>query len=58
MGLEEFLQNNYISMIDSIISKHGTCGNFVDEWNIPIPDKKDFKGRYYFERVKVHSTGY
>ena len=52
MIIEESQQNNYMSMIDGIISQHGVNGNFVDGWSIPSHGKKDFKGRYYFEKLK------
>ena len=50
---EESKQNDYVSMIEQMLQKHSLNGNFIDGWE---PDKitegKDFKGRYYFEKLQ------
>ena len=48
-------KTKYQGMIDNMIEKHGTDGKFIDGWELPTdPTKKDYKGRYYFE--KLHLT--
>lgn len=52
-------QDAYENMIQQMISKHGIDAKFVDGWSPPRRDtdmmpKKDFKGRYYYE--KLHLT--
>lgn len=45
-------QNDYLSMMEDMMSKHQN-ETFVDGW-IPVkPGEKDFKGRYYFEKLKL-----
>ncbi len=45
-------KNKYQTMIDDMFEKHGKDGKFVDGWQLPTdPAKKDFKGRYYFEKL-------
>jgi 5'-3' exonuclease len=35
-----------------VVSKH-TSDEFVDGWTPVKPGEKDFKGRYYFEKLKL-----
>ena len=46
-------QNDYLSMIEVMMAKHSLNGKFVDGWTpVTVPGQKDFKGRYYFEKLK------
>ena len=52
-------QGAYEDMIHKMIAKNGIDAKFVDGWSLPTaeaeaPASKDFKGRYYFE--KLHFT--
>ena len=49
---EDAKQNDYLSMMQEMMSKHHS-GPFVDGWSPIKPGEKDFKGRYYFEKLKL-----
>eukprot|EP00529_Nitzschia_sp_RCC80_P006714 CAMPEP_0113505620 /NCGR_PEP_ID=MMETSP0014_2-20120614/35426_1 /TAXON_ID=2857 /ORGANISM="Nitzschia sp." /LENGTH=1609 /DNA_ID=CAMNT_0000400969 /DNA_START=116 /DNA_END=4945 /DNA_ORIENTATION=- /assembly_acc=CAM_ASM_000159 len=49
---EDAKQNDYLSMIENVMSQH-TNEEFVDGWTPVNPGEKDFKGRYYFEKLKL-----
>jgi len=52
---EESKQLDYLTMIEDMMAKHSISGAFVDGWTPPAnPGQKDFKGRYYYE--KLHLT--
>jgi 5'-3' exoribonuclease 1 len=53
MAIEESKQHDYMTMINGILLKHGPNGNFVDGWTLPTAERKDFKGRYYFEKLNL-----
>lgn len=44
--------DNYDTMIQNMIAKYGAGAKFVDGWQVPQKGKKDFKGLYYFEKLK------
>lgn len=47
-------QADYLTTIEAIMAKHSADGNFVDGWTpVTDPGKKDFKGRYYFEKLQL-----
>jgi 5'-3' exoribonuclease 1 len=50
---EEEKQNSYNNMLEDLLSMH-SASSFVDGWT-PIVEtgRKDFKGRYYFEKLKL-----
>jgi len=51
--IESAKQGDYQSMLDDMLETHGIGGKFVDGWELPTdPKKKDFKGRYYFEKLE------
>jgi 5'-3' exonuclease len=46
-------QQSYQAMLDGLMVTHNHS-NFVDGWElVSDPDEKDFKGRYYFEKLKL-----
>jgi 5'-3' exoribonuclease 1 len=52
---EDSKQSDYLTMIESLLQKHSIGdGSFVEGW-VPVtePGQKDFKGRYYFEKLKM-----
>jgi 5'-3' exoribonuclease 1 len=52
--MEEEKQNNYQSMIESMLEKHSP-DEFVDGWTAVSSENggKDFKGQYYYEKMKL-----
>ena len=51
--LEDEKQNGYMAMLQQMLSKHDEK-DFVDGWApVKDDDKKDFKGRYYFEKLEL-----
>mmetsp|Transcript_30068 Transcript_30068/g.72162 ORF Transcript_30068/g.72162 Transcript_30068/m.72162 type:complete len:1544 (+) Transcript_30068:2-4633(+) len=49
---EDAKQNDYMSMMEALMAKvEGQ--QFVDGWTPIQPGQKDFKGRYYFEKLKL-----
>jgi len=52
LAAEDSKQNDYLGMVETILSKY-TDKDFVDGWT-PVHEagEKDFKGRYYFEKLK------
>ena len=50
---ENAKQNDYMTMIEGLLSKH-SADEFVDGWK-PVTEagEKDFKGRYYFEKMQL-----
>lgn len=51
-------QSDYQTMIADMLSKisineDGTSNDFVSGWNPAQPRQKDFKGRYYFEKMAM-----
>lgn len=51
---EESKQLDYLTTIEDLMAKHSISENFVDGWTPAADGQKDFKGRYYFE--KLHLT--
>ena len=50
---ESSKQNDYMDMLTEIMAKH-SISDYVDGWQPPVDsEKKDFKGRYYFEKMKM-----
>jgi 5'-3' exonuclease len=49
---EDAKQNDYLSMIEEVMGKHNGA-EFVDGWTPVKPGEKDFKGRYYYEKLKL-----
>ena len=50
---ESMKQKDYTAMIEGILTKHNV-NDFVDGWNpVSETDAKDFKGRYYFEKMSL-----
>lgn len=46
-------QNDYMSMIETLVAKHSP-ENFVEGWKpVTTAGEKDFKGRYYYEKMKL-----
>ena len=46
-------QQDYMTMITDVVAKHST-NDFVDGWTpVRQPGEKDFKGRYYFEKLNM-----
>lgn len=45
-------QNDYDTMIENLLAKNSDA-TFVDGWSPALADEKDFKGRYYFEKLKL-----
>lgn len=52
---ETLKQGDYLTMIETLIARHNASGEpFVDGWTpVSKPGQKDFKGRYYFEKLKM-----
>ena len=48
-------QNDYMSMVESMMAKTTLTGDdFVDGWTpVSEPGEKDYKGRYYYEKMKL-----
>mmetsp|Transcript_7356 Transcript_7356/g.11073 ORF Transcript_7356/g.11073 Transcript_7356/m.11073 type:complete len:1538 (+) Transcript_7356:75-4688(+) len=60
-------QGEYETMIHDMIAKNGVDAKFVDGWALPTADSdsehssKDFKGRYYYEKLRftpLHIDGH
>ncbi|KAG7363576.1 XRN 5'-3' exonuclease [Nitzschia inconspicua] len=51
-AVEDAKQNDYLSMMNELMSKHKN-DTFIDGWTPVNPGEKDFKGRYYFEKLKL-----
>jgi len=53
-NVEKSKQNSYQAMIQDMMEKHSKeDGAFVEGWELPTDaDKKDHKGRYYFEKLE------
>lgn len=49
---EEAKQNDYTSMMEQLMAKNKNA-TFVDGWKPPQSSEKDFKGRYYYEKMKL-----
>jgi len=50
-------QTNYQAVIESMLEKNSSDGSLVDGWQpVTDPKKKDFKGRYYFEKFTMIPT--
>ena len=45
-------QNDYLTMMEGLIAKQQNA-TFVDGWTPVAPGEKDFKGRYYYEKLKL-----
>jgi 5'-3' exoribonuclease 1 len=46
-------QNNYATMIEGLLENYGP-DDFVDGWKpVTAREQKDFKGRYYYEKMKI-----
>jgi 5'-3' exoribonuclease 1 len=46
-------QGDYLSMIQNMLATAGDA-DFVDGWKpVTVPGQKDFKGRYYYEKMKM-----
>jgi hypothetical protein len=50
-AMEEAKQGDYLTMIQGIV--HNKDATFVDGWSPAPPGKKDFKGSYYYEKLKL-----
>ena len=51
-AMERSKQLDYMDMIKKMTAKHSIDGKFVDGWSPQTdPGKKDFKGRYYYEKL-------
>ena len=57
-AVEAGKQGKYEQMIADMIAKHGKDAKFVDGWSLPSSESeegntpsKDFKGRYYYEKL-------
>jgi 5'-3' exonuclease len=48
-------QGDYLSMIENMMATAGNA-TFVDGWTPVDPGQKDFKGRYYYEKLKLKPT--
>lgn len=46
-------QSKYESMVEGILEKSGAGAKFVDGFDKEMDLSKDFKGRYYFEKLKM-----
>lgn len=48
-------QSDYMSMIETMMANQSLKdGNFVDGWEpVKVVGEKDFKGRYYFEKLRL-----
>jgi 5'-3' exonuclease len=45
-------QSTYESMVETMIQKHGKDSQFIEGWSaVKESGSKDFKGRYYFEKL-------
>jgi 5'-3' exonuclease len=54
-ALEVEKEEHYLAMIEGMMKTHSLEGHFVDKKKpMPTPGEKDYKGRYYFE--KLHLT--
>ena len=55
---EDAKQNDYVGMIQVMMAKANlSTEDFVDGWTpVTNPGDKDFKGRYYFEKLKLTPT--
>lgn len=53
MAVEASKQNDYMGMIETMLSKYAD-NDYVDGWT-PVREagQKDFKGRYYYEKLKL-----
>lgn len=51
-GMEALQQQDYMTMITDVVEKHSD-GDFVSGWTPVQPGEKDFKGRYYFEKLQM-----
>lgn len=49
---EDAKQNDYLSMMEALMAKSKDA-TFVDGWTPVKPGEKDFKGRYYYEKLKL-----
>jgi 5'-3' exoribonuclease 2 len=49
---EDIKQNDYQGMIQELMSNHQNA-TFVDGWTPVKPGEQDFKGRYYYEKLKL-----
>lgn len=52
---EDSKQSDYMNMMQNLMTKHSN-EEFVDGWTPVKPGEKDFKGRYYFEKLKLTPT--
>jgi 5'-3' exoribonuclease 2 len=57
-AVEESKQDDYVSMIESMMAKRRLNElDFVEGWTpVTTPGQKDFKGRYYYEKLKLTPT--
>jgi 5'-3' exoribonuclease 1 len=47
-------QNDYLSMITAMMARPDDSLDFVDGWTpVTEPGEKDYKGRYYYEKMKL-----
>jgi 5'-3' exoribonuclease 1 len=49
---EDAKQNDYLGMMENLMAKQKGA-TYVDGWAPPQPGGKDFKGRYYYEKMKL-----
>jgi 5'-3' exoribonuclease 1 len=53
MEAENEKQNDYMEVLQGLLQRHNT-DDFVDGWTLLTDDsQKDYKGRYYFEKLKL-----
>lgn len=46
-------QGDYMLMIETMLAQAGENAEFIDGWKpVTTPGQKDFKGRYYYEKLK------
>lgn len=49
---EDAKQNDYLTMMENLMANNKGA-TFVDGWKPVAPGEKDFKGRYYYEKMKM-----
>jgi len=49
---EQSKQGDYMTMLQDVLNNHKDA-TYVDGWAPPLPGQKDFKGRYYHEKLKL-----
>ena len=53
-AVEAAKQNDYLTMMEQLMAKHGNDhSKYVDGWKPVQAGEKDFKGRYYYEKLNL-----